>query len=250
MAKLLVSNLSYFYGKKLALRAINLASSENEILSIIGPANSGKTTFLRLLNRLNDTISDTKMEGKIFIDGKDIYGKDIDVTDLRRKVGMVFAVPLPLPFSIWENCAFGLKLRNIKDASKLHMIVENSLKLSALWDEVKDRLNKPAATLSGGQQQRLCLARIIALEPEILLLDEPCSGLDPISTYKIEETVRFLKSRYTIIFVTNNTKQAARVSDTTAFFLEGELVELAPTSKIFTNPSDPRTNDYITGKFG
>ena len=221
----------------------------NEILGVIGPANSGKTSFLRAVNRFNDLVPNYQMSGRITIDGLDIYGQ-VDRNGLRRKVGMVFALPVPLPLSIFDNIAYGPQLHGISSRKKLCEIVEKALKAAFLWDEVKDRLKKPAHNLSGGQQQRLCIARTLAVEPEVILFDEPCSGLDPISTAKVEEAMLQLKSRYTIVLVTNNTKQAARVSDRTAFFLMGELVEIDKTDKIFTAPADTRTSDYIEGRFG
>ena len=225
------------------------SSDLHEILGVIGPSRSGKTTFLQVLNRMIDFIPRTKVEGKVFLDNMNIY-TDIKLLALRRKVGMVYALPLPLPMSIFDNVAYGPRLHGTKNKKTLSEIVERCLKASYLWDEVKDRLETPAFHLSGGQQQRLCISRTLAVEPEVIIYDEPCSGLDPISTAKVEDAMRELKKKYTQILVTNNTKQAARVSDRTAFFLMGELVEVDDTGKIFTAPSDPRTNDYITGKFG
>lgn len=248
--KIVTVNFSYFFHGEPALRNINLAIRRNEILSIIGPARSGKTTFLRSLNRLNDLYPQGRHEGEILLDGQDIYKADVDVTVLRRRVGMVYATPIPLPMTIFDNLAFGPRRKGVRDKARLEALVESSLKAAFLWNEVKDRLHTSALRLSGGQQQRLCLARALALEPEVLLLDEPCSGLDPISTAQIEDALRELKSRYTIVLVTNNVKQAARVSDRTAFFLMGELIELGDTKAFFTNPQDKRTSDYITGKFG
>jgi len=222
----------------------------NRILGVIGPAGSGKTSFLRTLNRLNDLLPDFRAEGRVLLDGSDIYATDMDPVLLRRRVGMVFAMPVPLPMSIYENLVYGPKLTGIRDYQRLGEIVEKSLRAAYLWEEVKDRLNLSALRLSGGQQQRLCLARTLALGPEVILLDEPSSGLDPISTARIEEALVELKSAYTIILVTNNTKQASRVADETAFFLMGELVEIGPTEKIFTAPRDKRTEDYVTERFG
>lgn len=232
-----------------ALKSLNLEVVEHEILGVIGPANSGKSTFLRGLNRLNDLDVHFKMTGKIFLDTHDIY-KDIEIGNLRKRLGMVFALPVPLPLSIFENIVYGPRRHGIKDKKELARIVESTLTEAYLWDEVKDRLNLAAMRLSGGQQQRLCLARTLAVNPDVILYDEPCSGLDPISTAKIEEAMLRFKDKYTQILVTNNTKQAARVSDRTAFFLMGELIELDRTDKIFTSPTDQRTNDYISGRFG
>ncbi|MCM8792723.1 MAG: phosphate ABC transporter ATP-binding protein PstB [Candidatus Omnitrophica bacterium] len=244
-----VKDLNVWFKDIHALKGINLRIYKNEILSIIGPANSGKTSFLRTLNRLNDLTDGFRMTGKVIFDGKDIYSKDIDVNLLRIKIGMVFALPIPLPFSIFDNVAYGLQGR-IKNNKEINQRVEKALKSAYLWEEVKDRLKESAYKLSGGQQQRLCIARTLALEPQVILFDEPCSGLDPISTAKIEEAMIRLKNDYTIILVTNNTKQAARVSDRTAFFLSGELIETDITNKIFTASMDKRTEDYITGRFG
>jgi len=249
MVKLRVENLTVNFDGCQALKAIGLEVRANEILGVIGPANSGKTTFLKALNRMLDFIPCRRVAGKIFLDGQDIYA-NMDVLSLRRRIGMVFALPLPLPLSIFENVAYGPRLHNQKDKRKLEEIVEKCLKASYLWDEVKDRLHTPAFNLSGGQQQRLCISRTLAVEPELILYDEPCSGLDPISTAKVEEAMQELKKKYTQILVTNNTKQAARVSDRTAFFLMGELVELDDTNKMFTAPKDKRTDDYIAGRFG
>jgi len=243
-------NFSHFFGVTQTLKKINIEIFKNEILGIIGPAGSGKSTFLRGLNRLNDLDSSSRVEGRIEIDGQDIYGPDINVAELRRKLGMVFASPVPLPRSIYENVIFGSRMAGIRNKKKLQELVANCLKQTSLWEEVKDRLNSSAMKLSGGQQQRLCIARVLALVPDFILLDEPCSGLDPISTTKIEDSLRELKKRYTIILVTNNIKQAARVADRTVFFLDGEIIEIGATDKIFTAPLDQRTNDYISGRFG
>jgi len=247
--KISVKNLNVFFGDKHVLKNINLDITPNKILAAIGPAGSGKTTFLRCLNRLNDLDPEMKFTGEILFDGKNIY-QGINPVELRRRVGMIFALPIPLPMSIFENIVYGPKLAGITNKKELNGIVEKSLKDAFLWDEVKDRLNDPAMKLSGGQQQRLCIARALALKPDIILMDEPCSGLDPISTAKIEEAMRQLKKEYMIIIVTNNTKQAARVGDYTAFFLMGELIESNETGKIFTSPNDKRTEDYISGRFG
>jgi phosphate transport system ATP-binding protein len=243
-----VRAFSQSFGEVRKIRGLDLDVRRNEILGIIGPARSGKSTFLCALNRLNDLVRGSRREGTIRIDGRDIYGPDVDVVALRRKLGMVFATPVPLPRSIYENVAFGARRAGLR--GRLDALVRDSLEKGGLWDEVRDRLDTSGQKLSGGQQQRLCLARILAVAPEFILLDEPTSGLDPISTMKIEESLRRLKKDYTIILVTNNTKQAARVADRTAFFLSGELVEVGPTAKLFTAPDDRRTDDYLRGKFG
>ncbi len=248
MVKFDIRDLNIWFGSALALRQVNMEIQANEILSVIGPANSGKTTFLRMLNRLNELQPNFRMEGIVEFDKEDI--KRMDVELLRKKIGMVFALPLPLPLSVFDNVAYGAKMHGIKDKKRLEQIVESALKQAYLWDEVKMRLAESAFKLSGGQQQRLCIARALAVEPEVILFDEPCSGLDPISTAKVEEAMLQLKQNYTIVLVTNNVKQAARVGDRTAFFLTGELIEVDKTDKIFTAPSDKRTDDYIRGKFG
>ncbi len=243
-------NFNHFFGQFQTLKNINLEVQRNEILGIIGPSGSGKSTFLRSLNRLNDLVPYSRVEGLLTIDGKNIYTAGTSITELRRKLGIVFATPVPLPRSIYENIIFGPKMAGVKDKITLDKLVRQSLEDTAIWEEVKDRLSTSALKLSGGQQQRLCIARILALKPDFILLDEPCSGLDPISTMKIEESLRMLKKDYTIIIVTNNTKQAARVADRTAFFLNGEMIEIGHTEKIFTVPKDQRTEDYISGRFG
>jgi phosphate transport system ATP-binding protein len=248
-AKFSIRGLHVHYGKLCALRDLNLDITANEIFTVIGPANSGKTTFLHALNRLVDLVPGSRLSGEIRLDGGDIRA-GMEVEDLRRKVGIVFALPLPLPLSIYENVVYGLRMQGIRDAAVLGEAVERSLSESYLWEEVKDRLRTPAMNLSGGQQQRLCMARILAGRPDVLLFDEPTSGLDPISTARIEETMLNLKEKYTIVLVTNNVAQAARVGERTAFFLMGDLVEVSATSKMFTTPADSRTSDYITGKFG
>lgn len=248
MVKFNAKNLNIWFGQIHALKGVNIEVEANEILSVIGPSNSGKTSFLRMLNRLNDLHPGFKMGGWLEYDKEDI--RKIDIESLRKRVGMVFALPLPLPLSIFENIAYGVKMHGAKNRQKISEIVERSLKQAYLWDEVKDRLNVSAFKLSGGQQQRLCIARTLAVEPEVILFDEPCSGLDPISTAKVEEAMLKLKKDYTIVLVTNNVKQAARVGDRTAFFLSGELIELDKTEKIFTAPRDQRTDGYIRGKFG
>jgi phosphate transport system ATP-binding protein len=243
-----VKNLNIWFGQIHALKGVNIEIQANEILSVIGPSNSGKTTFLRTLNRLNDLNQNFRMTGVIKLEQEDI--KDIDTELLRKKVGMVFALPLPLPLSIFDNVAYGVRMHGEKNKKALGKIVEESLKEAYLWEEVKDRLNESAFKLSGGQQQRLCIARTLAVKPEVILFDEPCSGLDPVSTAKVEDAMVKLKQKYTIVLVTNNVKQAARVGDRTAFFLSGELIELDKTDKIFTAPQDKRTDGYIRGKFG
>jgi len=248
--KIKVENLSFYYGKNLALKDINLEIPTKVIFSIIGPSGCGKSTLIRIFNRMNDLVPDTKVEGKVFIDGKNILDPDLNVVELRKRVGMVFQRPNPFPLSIFDNVAYGPRIHGIRNKHKLIEIVEKSLKGAALWDEVKDILHSSALGLSGGQQQRLCIARLLAVEPEVILMDEPTSGLDPISTLKIEELLRELKERYTIVIVTHSMQQAARVSDFTAFLLLGELVEVGSTKAIFTNPKDKRTDDYITGRFG
>ena len=245
-----VKNLNLFYGEKQALIDLNMQIEKNAITALIGPSGCGKSTFLRCLNRMNDLIDGCRVEGDIRMEGKDIYKGGWNVVDLRTHVGMVFQKPNPFPMSIYDNIAYGPRCQGIKDKKVLSQIVEQSLQRAALWDEVKDRLKDSAYGLSGGQQQRLCIARAIAMEPEVILMDEPTSALDPISTNKIEELATELKNDYTIVIVTHNMQQAARVSDYTAFFLLGEMVEFDKTSVIFQNPSDKRTEDYITGRFG
>ncbi len=245
-----IENLSIHCNKERYLNNINLDVTANEILGIIGPSGSGKTTFLRALNRTNELDPGFGKDGFIHMDGKDIYASDVDVITLRKKIGIVFAMPVPLPMSIYENVVYGVRLSGISDKKRLDELVEKSLSESYLWNEVKDRLNISGLRLSGGQQQRLCLSRVLAMEPDVILLDEPTSGLDPISTSKIEDALNELKKHYTIILVTNNTKQAARVSDKTAFFLMGEMVEVGLTKQIFTSPAVKETDDYITGRFG
>ena len=245
-----VNHLDLFYGEKQALMDLNMKIEKNAITALIGPSGCGKSTFLRCLNRMNDLIDGCRVEGEILIEGKDMYKGDMNVVDLRTRVGMVFQKPNPFPMSIFDNIAYGPRCQGIKDKKVLSQIVEQSLQRAALWDEVKDRLKDSAYGLSGGQQQRLFIARAIAMEPEVILMDEPTSALDPISTNKIEELAIELKKDYTIVIVTHNMQQAARVSDYTAFFLLGEMVEFDKTSVIFQNPKDKRTEDYITGRFG
>lgn len=249
-AKISIRGLNAFFGSKQSLENITMDIEANQVLGVIGPAGSGKTTFLRSLNRLNDLTPGFRTEGHVLLDGEDIYAPGFDAVALRRRIGMVFALPVPLPMSIYDNIVYGPTLLPGIKRAHLDEIVEKTLKAAFLWDEVKDRLKTSAMRLSGGQQQRLCVARTLALEPEVILLDEPCSGLDPISTAKIEEALTMLKARYTIILVTNNSKQAARVSDRVAFFLMGELIEYGETNQIFMVPKDKRTDDYVTGRFG
>lgn len=243
-------DLNFWYGNFHALKNINMEIESNSVTAFIGPSGCGKSTYLRLFNRMNDLIQGTRLEGSVLISGKNIYAKDIDVDALRKRVGMVFQRPNPFAKSIFDNVAYGLRVNGIKDKKVIAETVEQSLKGAVLWNEVKDKLNKSAFELSGGQQQRLCIARALAVKPEILLMDEPASALDPISTVKIEELIFQLKKDYTIVIVTHNMQQAARVSDKTAFFYLGELVEYDDTDKIFTNPSVPATQNYITGRFG
>jgi len=248
--KVLVSRLNLYYGNTQALFDVRLSLKRNSITALIGPSGCGKSTFLRVLNRMNDLIEGVRTEGEVFIDDKNIYQPGVDVVTLRKNVGMVFQRPNPFPMSVYENIAYGPRIHGIKAKGRLDEIVEKSLKRAALWEEVNDRLHHSALGLSGGQQQRLCIARLLAVEPEILLMDEPTSALDPISTLRIEELVQELKKDYTIIIVTHNMQQAARISDFTAFFLNGEVIECDATEQVFTNPRDRRTEDYITGRFG
>jgi len=253
--KLRVKEVSLYYGTFQALRDISLEIPERAITAVIGPSGCGKSSFLRLLNRMNELIPCTIVEGRVELDSISIYEKNVDVVELRKRIGMVFQKPNPFPMSVFENVAFGPRRHGINNRSQLESIVEKSLHQAALWDEVKDKLNQSGLALSGGQQQRLCIARVLAVEPEVILMDEPCSALDPIATLKIEELMRILSKEYTIIIVTHNMQQAARVSDMAAFLMmekdrAGILVEYGPTSNIFTNPRDKRTEDYITGRFG
>jgi phosphate transport system ATP-binding protein len=248
--KINVKNVSFYYGENHVLKDINLTVEKNSVAALIGPSGCGKSTFLRCINRMNDIIQGSRMTGEILIDEDSIYTHNYDVTTLRRRVGMVFQKSNPFPQSIYDNIAYGLKIKGIKDKYDIESTVEKSLKSTALWDEVKDRLNKSAMSLSGGQQQRLCIARTIAVQPEVILMDEPASALDPISTQKIEELIQELKKNYTIVIVTHNMQQAARVSDYTAFFYLGELIEIDRTEIIFTKPSNMLTENYVTGKFG
>jgi phosphate transport system ATP-binding protein len=245
-----VENLNFYYGNFLALKDINMDIYKNNITAFIGPSGCGKSTFLRTLNRMNDFIENTRVEGKILFQGQDIYSGDIDPVELRRRIGMVFQKPNPFPKTIYENIVYGLRKNGVNKKEVLDEVVESTLKAVALYDEVKDKIYKSALELSGGQQQRLCIARAIAMQPEVVLMDEPTSALDPISTLKIEELLLELKKNYTIIIVTHSMQQAARISDWTAFFLNGEVIEYDTTEKIFENPRDKRTEDYITGRFG
>ena len=242
--------LNLYYGDNHALKDISIQIPANKITALIGPSGCGKSTFLKTLNRMNDLVPGVRIDGEVFYNGENIYGKDVDVTRLRRQIGMVFQKANPFPMSIYDNIAYGPRTHGVRGKAKLDDIVERSLRDAAIWDEVKDRLNKSALGLSGGQQQRLCIARALAVEPDILLMDESTSALDPISTSKIEELAMELKNRYTVVMVTHNMQQAVRVSDETAFFLLGELVEFGDTERIFSHPQDKRTEDYITGRFG
>ena len=248
--KIQVNKLKLFYSEHLALNKVSINVAKNSVLALIGPSGCGKSTFLKTLNRMNDLIDGVRIEGEVLLDGEDIFAPDVDVVHLRKRVGMVFQRPTPFPMSIYDNIAYGPRIHGQKNKAKLDELVERSLIGAALWDEIKDRLKTSAMSLSGGQQQRLCIARLLAVEPEVLLMDEPCSALDPISTMKIEELVTELKKDYTIVMVTHNMQQAARVSDSTAFFLMGEMVEQDKTDTVFTRPRDKRTEDYITGRFG
>ena len=249
-SKIEIKGFSFYYQKNQVIRDFNLEISANEILAVFGPANSGTTTLLRTLNRLCDLIPGTHLDGEILLDGKNIFAQDMNVTELRRRVGMVFDVPTPLPMSIFDNVAYGPRLHGKKSKASLADGVERALHMAALWDEVKDRLHSPALRLSGGQQQRLCIARVLALEPEVILLDRPCSSLDPVSTTKIEESLRILKEQFTVIIAPHNVQQAGRIADQVAFMLMGNLVEHGATAEVFANPRDKRTSDYITGRFG
>ncbi|MGN0672856.1 MAG: phosphate ABC transporter ATP-binding protein PstB [Anaerovoracaceae bacterium] len=245
-----VENLDLYYGDNHALKDISMDIMENSITAFIGPSGCGKSTFLRTLNRMNDLVENVRITGKVMLDGEDIYSKDMDTTLLRKRIGMVFQQPNPFPMSIYDNVAYGPRVHGIRNKAQLDRLVEESLKGAAIWDEVKDRLKKSALGLSGGQQQRLCIARALAVEPEVLLMDEPTSALDPISTQRIEDLMEELKKKYTVAVVTHNMQQALRVSDYTAFFLVGEMIEMADTKKLFSYPRDKRTEDYITGRFG
>ena len=248
--KVKVENLNLYYGENHALKDVNMDIQENAVTAFIGPSGCGKSTFLKTLNRMNDLVDGVRIDGKVLLDGEDIYDPSVDTTILRKKVGMVFQQPNPFPMSIYDNIAYGPRVHGIRDKKRLDQIVEESLRGAAIFDEVKDRLKKSAMGLSGGQQQRICIARALAVQPEVLLMDEPTSALDPISTAKIEELMEDLKKKYIVIVVTHNMQQATRVSDQTAFFLVGEMVEFGDTKQIFSYPQDKRTEDYITGRFG
>lgn len=248
--KVKVENLNLYYGENHALKDVNMDIQENAVTAFIGPSGCGKSTFLKTLNRMNDLVDGVRIDGKVLLDGADIYDPSVDTTILRKKVGMVFQQPNPFPMSIYDNIAYGPRVHGIRDKKRLDQIVEESLRGAAIFDEVKDRLKKSAMGLSGGQQQRICIARALAVQPEVLLMDEPTSALDPISTSKIEDLMEDLKKKYTVIVVTHNMQQATRVSDQTAFFLVGEMVEFGDTKQIFSYPQDKRTEDYITGRFG
>lgn len=248
--KLSIKDLNLYYGENHALKNVNMEIKEKAVTAFIGPSGCGKSTFLKTLNRMNDLIDNVRIEGTVLLDGEDVYGDGVDTTILRKKVGMVFQQPNPFPMSIYDNVAYGPRVHGIKDKHVLDQIVEDSLRGAAIYDEVKDRLKKSALGLSGGQQQRICIARALAVQPDVLLMDEPTSALDPISTAKIEDLMEDLKKKYTVVVVTHNMQQAVRVSDDTAFFLVGEMVEFGDTKKIFSYPQDKRTEDYITGRFG
>ena len=248
--KISVQDLHLYYGSNHALKGVTMDIRENAITAFIGPSGCGKSTFLKTLNRMNDLVDNVKIEGKVFLDGEDIYAPGVDTTILRKRIGMVFPQPNPFPMSIYDNIAYGPRVHGIKDKKKLDQIVEESLLGAAIFDEVKDRLKKSALGLSGGQQQRICIARALAVQPEVLLMDEPTSALDPISTAKIEDLMEELKKKYTVVTVTHNMQQAARVADDTAFFLLGDLIEFGSTKQVFSYPRDKRTEDYITGRFG
>ncbi|QNM06056.1 phosphate ABC transporter ATP-binding protein PstB [Qiania dongpingensis] len=248
--KIITKDLNLYYGENHALKTVNMNIKEKAVTAFIGPSGCGKSTFLKTLNRMNDLIPGVRIEGTVTLDGEDIYGQGVDTTLLRKKIGMVFQQPNPFPMSIYDNVAYGPRIHGIKHKAQLDEIVEKSLRSAAIFDEVKDRMKKSALGLSGGQQQRLCIARALAVEPEVLLMDEPTSALDPISTLKIEDLMAELKSEYTVVIVTHNMQQAARISDYTAFFLVGEMVEFNTTDEIFARPKDKRTEDYITGRFG
>jgi phosphate transport system ATP-binding protein len=248
--KIQVEALDFYYARSQALRNVSLSIRERQITAFIGPSGCGKSTFLRALDRMNDIIDGARTEGQVLMDGEDIYGPEVDVVALRRRVGMVFQRPNPFPMSVFDNIAFGPRIHGLARGPDLEDLVERSLQRAALWDEVKDKLRDSAFSLSGGQQQRLCIARVLAVDPEVLLMDEPCSALDPISTLRIEELMHELMNNYSIVIVTHNMQQAARVSQETGFFLHGEMIEFGPSPKIFTDPDDKRTEDYITGRFG
>ncbi|HLK55860.1 MAG TPA: phosphate ABC transporter ATP-binding protein PstB [Chthonomonadaceae bacterium] len=248
--RIAAKNVDFYYDKFHALKDITLDIGSNQVTALIGPSGCGKSTFLRCINRMNDLIPNTRLEGLVTLDGHDLYARNVDVVALRKRIGMVFQRPNPFPMSIYDNIAYGPKLHGEKDRKRLDDLVERSLKQGALWEEVKDQLRKSAFDLSGGQQQRLCIARTLAVEPEVILLDEPCSALDPNSTYRIEELMRELVTQYTLVIVTHNLQQAARIADMTAFFLKGEMIEAGQSAQMFAQPRDQRTDDYIRGRFG
>ncbi len=248
--KIKTENLDFYYGPNRALKDVSIECFDRKVTALIGPSGCGKSTFIRTLNRMNDVVAGSHVEGRILLDGSDIHAPDVDVVELRRRVGMVFQKPNPFPKSIYDNIAYGLRINGMKDRKAVERTVEKSLRGAALWDEVKDRLDDNAFALSGGQQQRLCIARALAVEPEVILFDEPCSAIDPIATAKIEDLIERLKKDYTVVIVTHNMQQAARVSDLTAFMMLGELIEFGPTDRIFTAPENRLTEDYITGRFG
>ena len=248
--KIKTENLDFYYGSNRALKNVSIDCYDRKVTALIGPSGCGKSTFIRTLNRMNDVVAGSRIEGRILLDGRDVHAPDVDVVELRRRVGMVFQKPNPFPKSIYDNVAYGLRINGMRDKRAIEAVVEKSLRGAALWDEVKDRLDDNAFALSGGQQQRLCIARALAVEPEVILFDEPCSAVDPIATAKIEDLIERLKKDYTVIIVTHNMQQAARISDYTAFMMLGELIEFGPTGRIFTAPEDKLTEDYITGRFG
>jgi phosphate transport system ATP-binding protein len=250
LIKIKIENLDFYYGPIRALKNVTIDCYDKKVTAIIGPSGCGKSTFIRTLNRMNDVIAGTRVEGRILLDGQDIHAPDVDVVELRRRVGMVFQKPNPFPKSIYDNIAYGLRINGMRDKKAVEATVEKSLRGAALWEEVKDRLDENAFALSGGQQQRLCIARALAVEPEVILFDEPCSAIDPIATAKVEDLIEHLKKSYTVVIVTHNMQQAARVSDYTAFMMLGELVEFDRTGKVFTAPANKLTEDYITGRFG
>lgn len=248
--KFIIDDLNFYYGSHHALKGVTCQINKHEITALIGPSGCGKSTFLRCLNRMNELLGNTRAQGSVRLDGVEIYDRRVDVVELRKRVGMVFQKPNPFPMSIYDNIAAGPRIHGVRDRDRLNEIVEGSLKGAALWDEVKDSLKKSALALSGGQQQRLCIARAMAIQPDVILMDEPCSALDPISTFRVEELMMELKENYTIVLVTHNMYQASRVSQRTGFFLMGELVEMGPTEQLFEKPTDSRTDDYIRGRFG
>lgn len=251
MGKIITSeNVYVYYGKKEAIHGVDLDFNENEITALIGPSGSGKSTYLRCLNRMNDLENDVTVNGSIKLKGRDIFAPQVDIVNLRKQVGMVFQQPVPFPFSIYDNVAYGLRLAGVKNKQQIDETVENALKQAALWDEVKDKLNSNGLALSGGQQQRLCIARVLAVQPDVVLLDEPTSALDPISSAKVEDTIVALRDKFTFIIVTHNMQQASRISDKTAFMLDGKLIEYSTTEKLFMNPDEEQTSDYLNGKFG